>query len=211
MNGPDMMVPLPSSGPRSSPFILRRLANGSLKALPSERAEGGMEFWILGPMEVFDGPRAIRLPAGRARALLALLLLNAGEVLSAERIVDELWGERPPPTASTVVQGHVSTLRKALGRATVETVGSGYRMAAADVDADRFRMLLDQARDSEAENRAQLLRRAQSLWRGPALADFTYEPFAQGAITALEELRLAALEDRIDAELALGRTGLVAE
>jgi len=170
-----------------------------------------MEFRILGAMEVLDGPRRARLPAGRGRALLALLVLNAGQVVPVDRIIDELWGEQPPPTASTALQGLVSKLRKELGRATVETVGNAYRLNAADVDAERFKRLLDQAREAEPEERAQLLREAQALWRGPALLDVVYEPFAQAAIGALEESRLTSIEDRIDAELALGRTGLVAE
>jgi DNA-binding SARP family transcriptional activator len=170
-----------------------------------------MEFRILGAMEVLDGPRLARIPSGRGRALLALLVLHAGEAVPTDRLIDELWGEQPPPTASTALQGLVSKLRKELGAATIETVGNGYRLHAGDVDAEKVKRLLDQARAAEPEERAQLLREAEALWRGPPLADFTYEPFAQRAIAALEELRLTALEDRIDADLALGRTGLVAE
>src|SRR6266516_5369206 len=170
-----------------------------------------MEFRILGAMEVLDGTRLARIPSGRGRALLALLVLHAGEAVPTDRLIDELWGEQPPPTASTALQGLVSTLRKELGAATIETVGNGYRLRAGDVDAEEFKRLLDEARAAEPEERAQLLHEAEALWRGPPLADFTYEPFAQRAIAELEELRLPALEDRIDADLALGRTGLVAE
>src|SRR5438874_12584763 len=170
-----------------------------------------MEFRILGAMEVLDGPRRARIPSGRGRSLLALLVLHAGEAVPTDRLIDELWGEQPPPTASTALQGLVSKLRKELGAATIETVGNGYRLHAGDVDAEKFKPLLDQARAAEPEKRAQLLHEAEALWRGPPLADFTYEPFAQRAIAELEELRLTALEDRIDADLALGRTGLVAE
>jgi DNA-binding SARP family transcriptional activator/tetratricopeptide (TPR) repeat protein len=181
-----------------------------------------MEFRILGSMEVLDGSRGVGLPAGRGRALLALLVLDAGVVVPADVLIDELWGEQPPPTASTVVQGLVSRLRKLLepGRdkgepaAILQTAGSGYRLAIdpLDVDAHRFQRMLDEARDLPAERRGQLLTDALALWRGPALADFRYEPFAQRAITALEELRLVATEDRIDADLAMGRHArLVAE
>src|SRR5438067_12513194 len=170
-----------------------------------------MEFRILGAMEVLDGPRRARLPAGRGRALLALLILHVGEAVPTDRLIDDLWGEQPPPTASTALQGLVSKLRRELGPATIETVGNAYRLHAEDIDAERFKRLLERARAAEPEERAQLLHEAEALWRGPPLADFIYEPFAQRAIAELEELRLTALEDRIDADLALGRTALVAE
>jgi DNA-binding SARP family transcriptional activator len=173
-----------------------------------------MEFRILGPTEVLDGGRRVPLPSGRGRALLALLVLHAGEPVSADRLIDELWGERPPPTARTVVHGLVSRLRRVLepGRAKarsglLQTSGSGYRFAIEPhaVDAHRFKRLIDESRGAPAEVRAAKLSAALSLWRGPALADFVYEPFAQRAITALEELRIEATEDRIEADLALGR------
>jgi DNA-binding SARP family transcriptional activator len=143
-----------------------------------------------------------------------LLVLHAGEPVSADRLIDELWGERPPPTARTVVHGLVSRLRRVLepGRAKarpglLQTSGSGYRFAIEPhaVDAHRFKRLIDESRGAPAEVRAAKLSAALSLWRGPALADFVYEPFAQRAITALEELRIEATEDRIEADLALGR------
>ena len=178
-----------------------------------------MEFQILGSMEALDGDRRVDLPAGRARALLAVLMLHAGEVVSAERLIDDLWGERPPPTANTVVQGLVSKLRKLLepGRGKgepariLQTVGRGYRLAVDPnaVDANRFKRLLDEARLATGEARSAALAGALGLWGGPALVDFTYEPFAQRAIAALEELRLAAIEDRIDTDLSLGRHGAV--
>jgi DNA-binding SARP family transcriptional activator/tetratricopeptide (TPR) repeat protein len=181
-----------------------------------------MQFRILGSMEVLDGTRRVHLPAGRGRALLALLVLHAGEAVSAERLIDELWGEHPPATAHTVVQVHVSRLRKQLepsrgrGRpsALLQTVGRGYRLAVGpdQVDADRFKGLLDRSRGATPEVRSAVLGEALALWHGPPLADFTYEPFAQRAIAALSELRLVAIEDRLEAELALGRAGeLVAE
>lgn len=181
-----------------------------------------MEFRILGPMEVRDGTRRLDVPGGRARALLAILVLHAGNAVPAERLIDELWGEQPPPTASTVIQLHVLKLRKLLepdreelGRpALLVTQGSGYRLAIepADVDAGRFKQLIDQAASQPAELRSKLLRDALALWQGPALADFTYHPFAQSTIAALSELRLAALEARIEADLEMGREqGLIAE
>src|SRR2546428_1958471 len=144
-----------------------------------------MEFRILGSIEVLDGTRRIDLPAGRAGALLALLVPHAGETVAAERLIDELWGEHPPPTAPTIVQGLVSRLRKALepGRAkgeppaVLQTVGNGYRLAIEleTVDAERFKRLLDDARVGAPELRSQLLADALNLWHGPALAGFTYE------------------------------------
>lgn len=181
-----------------------------------------MQFKILGPTEVLDGDRWVVLPAGRGRALLALLIIHAGEVVAAERLVDELWGETPPPTARTALQGLVSRLRKRLepGRASeapatvLRTAPLGYVLAVdpASVDAHRFRRLLAQAHAAAPAEQAATLRTALDLWRGPALADFTYEPFAQREIAALAELRLAATEQRVEADLALGRHAqLVAE
>ena len=181
-----------------------------------------MEFRILGPTEVLDGGRRLPLPSGRGRALLALLALHAGEPISADRLIDELWGEEPPPTARTVVQNLVSRLRRVLEpdkaparpTARLETVGGGYRLAieAQAVDAHRFKRLIDEAREAPVARQATMLSAALALWRGPALADFRYEPFAQRAITALEELRTQAIEDRIEADLASGRaTELVPE
>jgi len=174
-----------------------------------------VEFRILGPTEVLDGRRRVPLPGGRGRALLALLVLHAGQPVSADRLIDELWGESPPPTARTVVHGLVSRLRAVLepGRgkarpgALLQTSGSGYRLAIEPdaVDAHRFKRLIDEARDAPAKVRAAKLSAALALWRGPALADFAYEPFAQRAITALEELGTQAIEDRIEADLEAGR------
>jgi DNA-binding SARP family transcriptional activator len=181
-----------------------------------------MEFRVLGPTEVLDEGRRVPLPGGRGRALLALLVLHAGEPVSVDRLIDELWGESPPPTARTVVHGLVSRLRgvlepdrgKARPGALLQTFGSGYRFAIESdaVDAHRFKRLIDEARGAPAEVRAAKLSAALALWRGPALADFAYEPFAQRAIIALEELRTQAIEDRIEADLASGRAAdLVAE
>jgi DNA-binding SARP family transcriptional activator len=174
-----------------------------------------MEFRILGATEVLDRGRRIQLPSGRGRAILALLALHADEPVSADRLIDELWGESPPPTARTVVHGLVSRLRRVLEPraatsppgALLQTIAGGYRLAVEPdaVDAHRFKRLIDEARGAPAEIGALKLSAALALWRGPALADFAYEPFAQRAITALEELRTQAMEDRIEADLASGR------
>jgi DNA-binding SARP family transcriptional activator len=181
-----------------------------------------VEFRILGPLEVLDEGQPVALPGGRGRALLALLILHAGEVVSTARLIDELWGESPPPTATTALQGLVSNLRKRLeparaggdAPAVLRTTPPGYVLAIepARVDANLFRRWLEEASGTAASERSSRLRRALGLWRGPALADFTYQPFAQREITALEELRLVATEERVEADLALGRHGqLVAE
>lgn len=151
------------------------------------------------------------LGSPRQRALLAILLLNRGELVSSDRLADELWGERPPPTANKIVQGYISHLRKALGERTLITRGGGYVLIAEgdQVDADRFTELAADGRDLLASGdpaaARELLGRALSLWRGAALADFAYEPFAESEVARLTEARLVAEEDRIDADLALGR------
>ena len=181
-----------------------------------------MEFRILGPLEALDGDRRVPLPGGRGRALLALLILNVGKVVSTERLIDDLWGETVPPTVQTALHGLVSDLRKRLeptrtkgeAPAALRTAPPGYRLAVEPscVDANRFRWLLEEARAGEAAERAVTLREALGLWRGPALADFTYEPFAQREIATLEELRLEAIEHRVDADMAVGPgSELVAE
>jgi DNA-binding SARP family transcriptional activator/ABC-type branched-subunit amino acid transport system substrate-binding protein/streptogramin lyase len=175
-----------------------------------------VEYRILGPLEVRDGEHELPLGRGKQRALLALLLLHRDEAISTERIVDELWGERPPPTAAKIVQNHVLQLRRALenggsARVALLTRGRGYllRVEPGKLDLDTFEQLVEAGEralaSGEAAEAAETLREALALWRGPPLADFAYEPFAQTAIARLEELRLAALERRIEADLALGR------
>jgi predicted ATPase/class 3 adenylate cyclase/DNA-binding winged helix-turn-helix (wHTH) protein len=158
-----------------------------------------VDFRILGPLEVVDQHRPVTLGKGKQRALLGVLLLHPNEVVSADRLIDELWGEQPPATALTALQGYVSQLRKLMGAERLETVPPGYRLrvAADELDAARFEQLAGEGRHDEA----------LALWRGPALADLAYEPFAQGEIVRLEELRLASIEGRIASELASGRHG----
>jgi DNA-binding SARP family transcriptional activator len=165
-----------------------------------------LTYLILGPLEVRDGEAEFALRGGQQRKLLAILLLHNGEAVSSDRLIDELWNGNPPETAAKALQGYVSSLRKQLGAEAVDTVGSGYRLtvAAEHIDARRFEELLAEARPLERGAAAAKLREALSLWRGPALADFAYEDFAQHEIERLDELRLAGIERRIDLELALG-------
>jgi YVTN family beta-propeller protein len=178
-----------------------------------------MEFRILGPLEVCSEGRELSLGGAKQRALLAVLLLHANEVVSVDRLVDELWGDRPPATASKVVQVYVSQLRKALrgrrGRDEEERVlvtrppGYMLRVEPGQLDVDRFEELVDQARQElaagSARRAAHMLLEALALWRGPALADFALDAFAQSEIARLEEARISAVEERIEADLALGR------
>ena len=170
-----------------------------------------MKFRILGPLEVWDEGGEVSVDGRKPRALLAVLLLHPNEVVPADRLIDELWGEDPPPTAWKTVQVYVSRLRKALQPDVLTTRSPGYviRVEPDDLDLHRFERLVDEARGLRARglpaDASERLREALSLWRGPALADFTYETFAQTAIARLEEIRLAAVELRIDAELELGR------
>jgi DNA-binding SARP family transcriptional activator len=167
-----------------------------------------MEFRILGPIAVFDQGRPIPLGGPRQRTILALLLTRANEVVSTGRLIDELWGAQAPKTALNALQYHVSQLRKSLAPSEViVTQDPGYliRLGADELDLLRFERLLEQAQQSPPELAARLLRDALGLWRGPALADLAHESFAQAETLRLEELRLVALECRIDADLALGR------
>jgi DNA-binding SARP family transcriptional activator len=151
----------------------------------------------------------IALTGAKQRALLASLLLNANQIVSSDRLIDELWGEDSPESGRTALQVCVSRLRKALGAAgaSVVTRDPGYvvRLEREQLDLHRFERLVDEADASEPAVAAAKLREALGLWRGPALADLAYESFAQGAIGRLDELRLTALEKRVEADLALGR------
>jgi YVTN family beta-propeller protein len=193
-----------------------------------------VDYRILGPLEVRDGSRNVELGGDKRRAVLAVLLLHAGEVVSADQLIDDLWGEQPPPAAVKALQAHVSRLRKALdshpadsgdgataavsANGVLVTRGHGYllRVEPGELDLDRFRELVERGRHvlagGGADEAATTLRTALAMWRGPPLADFSYEAFAQAPIAQLEELRLSALEERIEADLAIGRhQQLVAE
>jgi DNA-binding SARP family transcriptional activator len=172
-----------------------------------------MDYRILGPLEALDGERRLPLGGARQRSVLALLLLHGNEALTRDVIIDELWGEEPPATAAKVLQNCISALRKELpgGADTLRTVSGAYTLAlgADELDRDRFERLVAEGRAARSEEQhaeaAERLRLALDLWRGAPLSDFTYERFAHEEITRLEELHVAAVEDRIEADLALGR------
>jgi DNA-binding SARP family transcriptional activator len=171
-----------------------------------------LEFRVLGPLEVVGENGPIRLGGPRQRATLAILLLHANRVVPVERLADDLYAGRPPVTAVTQVQRQVSELRRALGSAdAVETRPPGYVLRVRDEEFDlaRFERLTGEAAScrarDDAATAAALLGEALELWRGPPLADLAYEQFARASVERLEELRLAALEARVDAELMLGR------
>src|SRR5262249_29136701 len=175
-----------------------------------------MEFLILGPLELRHDGRPLAVRSGKLAELLAVLLLRQNEVVSTDRLIEELWDGDPPATALKTLQLYVSQLRRVLPAETVLTHPPGYilRADAGSVDAGRFEELLSAGRS--ALDRADLdvavtrLREAVSLWRGPALADFRYAGFAQPAIQRHEELRLEAFEELFEAELARGRHAEVA-
>jgi DNA-binding SARP family transcriptional activator len=170
-----------------------------------------VEVRLLGPVEVVDDDRVLEIPQRRQRALLALLAVHAGETVAIDRLVEELWGVEVPKTAVASLQNAVSQLRKLLGAETLVTREPGYALDGerVAVDVARFEHLLAEARAASAMQDEQtagtVLREALALWRGPALADLAYEPFAQAEIRRLEELRQHALEERVDADLARGR------
>jgi DNA-binding SARP family transcriptional activator len=158
----------------------------------------------------------LEIGTGKRCAVLGVLLLNANEVVSTDRLIDEVWGERPPATAPKLVQGHISQLRRLLGdedERVLLTRAPGYvlRVGEGQVDSDRFAAALSRARSALAAGAAReaalTLREALGLWRGPPLAEFAFERFAQEEIGRLEELRVGALEERIEADLALGESG----
>src|SRR5215210_7546617 len=179
-----------------------------------------MDFRILGPLEVDEAGRPIPIAGGRQRALLAILLVHANEPVSTDELIEELWGEHAPTAPIKGLQIQVSRLRKALGDSSTRVVTrpNGYllHVEPGELDLDRCERLAHQGREALAAEdpgrAAGLLREALGLWRGPPLAEFAFESFAQGEIGRLEELRLALLEDRIDADLACGtHTRLVGE
>jgi YVTN family beta-propeller protein len=175
-----------------------------------------VEFRILGALEVLDGDRVVFAGAGKPGALLALLLLHANEVVSQDRLIDDLWGERPPRTAAKSLQTYVSQLRRALGVGAIETQARGYRLDVprGRLDADRFEALAAEGEASleagDAAAAARVLQSALAVWRGAAFAEFAFEPWARAAADRLEQERMQAVELRIEADLALGRHGAVA-
>ena len=170
-----------------------------------------MEFKVLGPLEVI-GPRgAIKIGSGLQRAILALLVLHVGETISTDHLIDEVWGDDPPPSAQHAIGVHVSRLRQALGVGCIESQPHGYRLRAEGnvIDLGRFEALIAEASRAFAvgdpQAAADALAVGLALWRGPALGDLATTNAARADRARLDELRALALERRIDAELACGR------
>jgi YVTN family beta-propeller protein len=179
-----------------------------------------MQFFVLGPLEAREDQGLVAVGGGRQRALLALLLIQTGEVVSRDRLIDELWSGEPPASASQSLDAYLSRLRKVFREAgangVLVTRAPGYALQAEATDAARFVSLVRDGRAAlsagDAEQGVALLADALALWRGPAYAEFADESWARAEAGRLEELRLAATEDRIEAELALGRhAALIAE
>jgi DNA-binding SARP family transcriptional activator len=170
-----------------------------------------MEFRVLGPLEVI-GPRGpIKIGSGLQRAILALLVLHVGETISTDHLIDEVWGDDPPPSAQHAIGVHVSRLRRALGVDCIESQPHGYRLRAEGsvIDVGRFEALMAEASRALAvgdpQAAAGALADGLALWRGPALGDLATSNAARADRARLDELRALALERRIDAELACGR------
>jgi predicted ATPase len=167
-----------------------------------------MRFLLLGPLEVWEGERLVRIGSRRQRALLVALLLRRNEVVPAERLMEAVWGEAAPVTGVKALQVLVAQLRKTVGSPVVETRAPGYRVAAGpdELDITRFERLVGDGRTGSELARRESLVEALGLFRGEPLADFRYEAFARSEIARLEELRLVALEERIELDLELGRS-----
>jgi len=173
-----------------------------------------MEFRILGPLEVLDEGKPVALGTLKERLVLAVLLLHANEFVSRERLIDDLWGEAPPPTARKAVNVYISKLRRMLTREgddPIATASGGYRLRLEpeQLDAAVMEQVVAEARGSvsngELESAAERFREALALWRGPTLAGLQLESLGRDEVARLDELRIAALMDRIECDLALGR------
>jgi DNA-binding SARP family transcriptional activator len=180
-----------------------------------------MEFRVLGPLEVRRDGWPIDLRGSKRRAVLALLVLQANEIVRTDRLIEDLWRAELPANAPAALHNHVSRLRKDLGEDVLVTKPWGYVLRAApeSIDLRRFEELVQEARPLPARERSEKLGAALALWRGPALADLANEPALVGEIGRLEELRQSVVEQRIDAQLELGEhdeairvlEGLIAE
>ena len=168
-----------------------------------------LQFRVLGPLEVRRNGSPVPIAAPKQRALLGLLLLHANEPVSQDELIDQLWGDRAPPTARASLQNQVYALRKLLGPETLERDARGYviHVEPGELDLEQFERLVTEAHRCEPKERAAKLREALALWRGPPLVESPLEPFMQPEIARLEEAWLTALESRVDAELALGLHG----
>ena len=176
------------------------------------RRRGMVELRILGPLEVAEGDNIVPLPAAKHRRLLAALALTRGRTCSVDELLDAVWGESPPASARKLLQVYVSALRKVLPEgATLVTQGPGYALLlpAESLDAERFEAHVEEAAAALASGNpalaASLADRALALWRGAALADVAYDDFARAEAERLEELRVVALEQRVESQLLLGR------
>ena len=170
-----------------------------------------MDYRILGPFEVATNDRSLALGGAQQRALLALLVIHRNQALTTDRLIDELWGDQTPPTAVKTLQGYISNLRKVLPADAIVTQGRGYVLTVEPdgVDVARFEQLVAEGRRALDAGDPALARdqlsAALGLFRGDPLSDFAYLSFAQNEIARVEELRLAAIEDRVEADLALGQ------
>ena len=166
-----------------------------------------MDFRVLGPLEVGVARRSLALGGRRQRILLAMLLLHVNESVSSERLSESLWPEGRPQSAANALQQYVSRLRKALGEQVLGTTSDGYLVRASpeELDVWRFERLLSETPSRDPARASEHLRAALELWRGPAFLDLDENPLAQAEIRRLEELRLLAIEDRTEADLAIGR------
>jgi len=179
-----------------------------------------MRFCVLGPLEVLADDRRALLEGGRQRSLLALLIIHAGQVVSRDRLIDGMWAGEPPPSASQSLDVYVSRLRKAFRDVGAEDVlrtrAPGYLLDAQSTDAQDFERLAAEGAQALAagdpERARKVLGHALGLWRGDAYADVADEPWARVEARRLDELRLAVIEGRFDADLSLGRdSSLVGE
>lgn len=170
-----------------------------------------MRFHVLGPLEVWEGGRQIEIGGSKQRAILALLILHANEVVGKDRLSEELWGEKTPLNAAASLHNQISRLRKLLGPDRLSTREWGYvlRCDPEQVDLDEFKRLAQEAEPLPASERSVKLAEALALWRGPALADVVFEGPAAAEVARLDELRLGVLEARIDAELELGHSAAI--
>jgi predicted ATPase/DNA-binding SARP family transcriptional activator/Tfp pilus assembly protein PilF len=209
-----ILVLLSSSDTRDDRRSRLPLTYGTLTAMRRHEGGAGVGFRLLGPLEVVRDGQALSIGGARQRGLLALLLLHANELVGRERLIDGLWGDEPPETAPNSLQVAVHALRKLLGSDRIVTRGRGYvlRVEPGESDLERFERLVERARGEKPVAAADTLREALSLWRGPALADLPDAPFARAERERLDEIRLSALELRLEADLGAGRHDeLVAE
>jgi DNA-binding SARP family transcriptional activator len=209
---------------RRAPAGSRAASLVDLQARRTARASPPLvEYRVLGPFEVVRrGTEVLPRRAAKERSVLLCLLLRANQIVPAEQLIDSVWGEHPPRCVASALQNCISRIRRELepgARATSSqlllTKPPGYllRVDRCQLDSARLEAMLEHSRDACGrgllDEAARLLRAGESLWRGPALADFAYEDFARSEIARLEELRLLVVSDRIDVELALGRDALL--